>query len=110
MAKKSNQAGTTKARAISLHIGLNAVSPAAYEGWDGPLAACESDAHDMSAIAKTKRMKATVLMGTKRKANPKLCTMRPHMAVTKSTWRVKWDMAIKPSDDTATPKITSQRA
>jgi len=61
MAKKSNQAGT-KARAVSLHIGLNAVSPAAYEGWDGPLAACEFDAHDMSAIAKSKGMKATVLL------------------------------------------------
>jgi len=28
-----------------------AVSAADYSGWDGPLAACEFDAHDMAAIA-----------------------------------------------------------
>ena len=28
----------------SLHIGLNSVDPAQYEGWDGQLAACEADA------------------------------------------------------------------
>ena len=45
-----------KARAMSLHIGLNAVDPKAYEGWSGPLAACEFDANDMAAIAKAKSM------------------------------------------------------
>lgn len=52
-------------KAISLHIGLNSVSPAAYSGWDGPLAACEFDANDMAAIARSRKMKATVLL-TKR--------------------------------------------
>ncbi|MDW9414240.1 peptidase C14, caspase catalytic subunit p20 [Sinorhizobium meliloti] len=36
---------------ISLHIGLNAVSPAHYAGWEGPLRACEFDASDMQEIA-----------------------------------------------------------
>jgi len=51
-----------KARAMSLHVGLNAVDPKAYEGWSGPLAACEFDAHDMAAIAKSKAMATTVLL------------------------------------------------
>ena len=49
-------------RAQSLHIGLNAVSAAAYSGWDGPLAACEFDANDTAAIARSRGMKATVLL------------------------------------------------
>ena len=40
-----------RVQALSLHIGLNSVSPAAYAGWSGPLAACEFDANDMAAIA-----------------------------------------------------------
>ena len=39
------------ARGISLHIGLNRVDPAHYQGWDGALTACEFDANDMRAIA-----------------------------------------------------------
>jgi hypothetical protein len=34
-----------------LTIGLNAVDPAGYQGWDGVLNACENDARDMAAIA-----------------------------------------------------------
>ena len=51
-----------KPKALSLHIGLNAVSPAAYGGWSGELAACEFDAKDMAAIAKSQGMKSTVLL------------------------------------------------
>jgi hypothetical protein len=40
-------------RGLSLHIGLNSVDPAAYEGWAGPLTACEYDAEDMAALAKS---------------------------------------------------------
>ena len=51
----------------SLHIGLNFVDPAGYDGWNGQLAACERDADDMLAIARAqgyetcqlKREKAT---------------------------------------------------
>ena len=45
-------------RAMSLHIGLNSVSPKHYEGWSGPLAACEFDANDMEAIAKSQGIAA----------------------------------------------------
>jgi hypothetical protein len=62
MAKKSTARATSAARGLSLNIGLNAVSAAAYGGWDGPLAACEFDANDMAAIAKLKGMKPTVLL------------------------------------------------
>ena len=37
----------------SLHIGLNAVDPKQYSGWDGQLTACEFDANDMQALAKS---------------------------------------------------------
>jgi hypothetical protein len=36
---------------MSLHIGLNSVDPAHYNGWDGALTACEFDASDMEALA-----------------------------------------------------------
>lgn len=58
-AKKTTPA---KPAALSLHIGLNAVSPAHYGGWSGDLAACEADADDMQALARSKGMKPTVLM------------------------------------------------
>ena len=45
------------ARGISLHIGLNRVDPAHYDGWDGALTACEFDAHDMKAIAESCRLR-----------------------------------------------------
>lgn len=41
-------------KGISIHIGLNRVDPAQYEGWDGQLAACEFDAKDMLGIAKAR--------------------------------------------------------
>ena len=47
MAKKPTAARS--ARAMSLHIGLNAVDPKHYGGWSGPLAACEFDANDLAA-------------------------------------------------------------
>ena len=56
----AKKASRSKPRGIGLHIGLNAVDPKAYEGWDGPLAACENDAHDMAAIAKARGMVPTV--------------------------------------------------
>jgi metacaspase-1 len=52
----------TAARAMSLHIGLNSVSPQHYEGWSGPLAACEFDANDMAAIATSQGIAAKTLL------------------------------------------------
>jgi len=54
-----------RAKALSLHIGLNSVGATAYAGWTGPLAACEFDADDMAAIAASKGIKATVLLTRK---------------------------------------------
>jgi hypothetical protein len=50
------------AKGISLHVGLNAVDPARYEGWDGQLAACEFDAADMAALAGAVGYQATTLL------------------------------------------------
>lgn len=47
-----NPLGIMSPKGISLHLGLNRVDPAAYEGWDGKLTACEFDAKDLQALAK----------------------------------------------------------
>jgi metacaspase-1 len=44
-------AGSGARRAVSLHLGLNAVDPAGYGGWAGQLSGCEADADTMTAIA-----------------------------------------------------------
>ncbi len=72
----NNKAGAAAARGISLHIGLNSVSGAAYGGWTGPLAACEFDANDMAAIAKKKGMKSTLLLTKKATRASMLAGMR----------------------------------
>jgi hypothetical protein len=53
------------AQGISLHIGINRVDPAHYEGWDGPLAACEADAKDMHALAKKQGFASSGLLLTR---------------------------------------------
>ena len=53
---------STRPKSLSLHIGLNSVSPAHYGGWSGDLTACEFDANDMATIARANRMKPTVLL------------------------------------------------
>lgn len=65
MVSKSKDAAAAAPKARSLHIGLNGVSAAAYSGWDGPLAACEFDANDMAALAKSRAMQPTVLLTKK---------------------------------------------
>ena len=62
MNTKAAQKITAQPKAMSLHVGLNSVSGAAYGGWTGPLEACEFDAHDMAAIAKTQGMKVSKLI------------------------------------------------
>lgn len=71
-----NISKVAKAKAQSLHIGLNGVSAAAYEGWDGPLAACEFDAKDMAAIAKSQGMKPAILLTKKATRAHALAGMR----------------------------------
>ena len=65
MAKKQSRRTAKKPikrNARSLHIGLNSVNPEHYEGWSGPLAACELDANDMRDLAKGRGIKASVLL------------------------------------------------
>lgn len=50
------------ARGISLHLGLNTIDPAHYDGWDGALAACEFDAKDMKAIADARGFESSMLL------------------------------------------------
>ncbi|MET7935552.1 caspase family protein [Streptomyces sp. NPDC005322] len=44
---------------LSVHIGLNQVDPAAYDGWSGELNACEQDATDMARLADTAGFEVT---------------------------------------------------
>jgi metacaspase-1 len=60
--RKSRAIRLKKRTGVSLHLGLNAVSPAHYSGWSGPLAACEFDANDMAALAKAQGMTPAVLL------------------------------------------------
>ncbi len=76
MATKSSTAAASRRKALSLHIGLNSVSAAAYEGWDGPLAACEFDANDMAALARTRGIKPSVLLTKKATRGAVLSGMR----------------------------------
>src|SRR5687768_2797665 len=75
-----------KPKAVSLHLGLNLVNPAAYGGWDGPLAACEFDARDMATLARSKGMQPTVLMTKKATRAATLAALR------------KASKALKPGD------------
>ena len=52
----------SKPKGLSLHIGLNSVDPNHYAGWSGALFACENDAKDLAALARTKGIVPTVLM------------------------------------------------
>ena len=50
------------AKGISLHVGLNRVDPKAYDGWDGKLECCHSDAKDMQALAKRNKFETELLL------------------------------------------------
>ncbi len=50
------------AKAFAMTLGLNAVDPAHYGGWSGELNACEADAQDMTAIAKSRKFKIKSLL------------------------------------------------
>jgi caspase domain-containing protein len=51
-------------KGISIHIGLNRVDPNHYAGWDGQLTACEFDAKDMAALAKSQGFRSTTILLT----------------------------------------------
>jgi len=50
------------ARGISIHVGLNAVDPTHYSGWDGALTACEFDANDMESLARSRGFETSKLL------------------------------------------------
>jgi hypothetical protein len=50
------------AKGIALTIGLDSVDPGHYEGWSGPLNACEFDAKDMAEIANKEGFKTSTLL------------------------------------------------
>ncbi len=49
----------------SLHIGVNKVDPAHYQGWSGPLNACEYDAEDMKSLAESQGFATEILLTSK---------------------------------------------
>jgi hypothetical protein len=49
-------------KGLALALGLNAVDPKHYAGWNGELNACEADAGDMADIAKTKKFAVKTLL------------------------------------------------
>ena len=49
-------------KGMSLHIGLNRVDPAHYAGWNGELVACENNARDMEAIARSQAFAINTLL------------------------------------------------
>jgi len=49
-------------KGLALTIGLNAVDPKHYAGWDGALNACEADADDMADIAGTRKFTVKTLL------------------------------------------------
>jgi hypothetical protein len=55
----------TNPQGLGLHIGLNAVDPKHYGGWDGVLKACENDARDLAALAHTRGIRSTLLLTRK---------------------------------------------
>ena len=52
-------------KGLSLHLGLNYVDPKHYDGWNGELFACEADANDMTALAKSRGFKPKTLLRDK---------------------------------------------
>lgn len=76
MATRSHAGAARRPRGLSLHIGLNAVSPAGYAGWSGELSACEFDAQDMAAIARSRGMKPTLLLTRKASRAAVLAALR----------------------------------
>jgi hypothetical protein len=53
---------TAKPKARALCVGLNSVDPRHYQGWSGPLSACEYDAQDMSRLLSRKGFDVATLL------------------------------------------------
>lgn len=51
-----------KPKGYSIHIGVNLLDPDHYDGWSGPLNACEADAEDMASLASKNDFSTTILL------------------------------------------------
>lgn len=49
-------------KGYALTVGLNAVDPKHYQGWSGPLNACEADANDMATLLKNQGFAVSTLL------------------------------------------------
>ena len=83
-ARRSSVKAPRRARAMSLHLGLNAVNPGHYGGWTGDLVACEFDANDMLAIARLRGMRSVVLITRKATRARTLAALRDAARTLKS--------------------------
>lgn len=63
-------------KGICISIGLNAVNPVTYGGWDGALRGCENDARDISAIAVSKGYENKLLLTKEATANTVLAELQ----------------------------------
>ncbi|HWR15871.1 MAG TPA: caspase family protein [Terriglobales bacterium] len=72
-------------KGYSLHIGLNRVDPAHYNGWSGQLNACEKDALDMEAIAKAQGYQTQKLLTAQATAANVITTIKKVASLAKPT-------------------------
>lgn len=63
-------------KGMSVHIGLNHVDPAMYGGWDGALAGCINDAHDLALLATAEGYRTTILVDRQATAAAVLAAIR----------------------------------
>lgn len=63
-------------KGMSVHIGLNHVDPAAYGGWDGALAGCINDAHDLATLASAEGYRTSILVDRQATAPAVLAAIR----------------------------------
>jgi len=63
-------------KGMSVHIGLNHVDPAAYDGWDGALAGCINDAHDLASLATAEGYRTSILTDRQATAPAVLAAIR----------------------------------
>ena len=63
-------------KAISVHIGLNHVDPGSYGGWDGTLAGCVNDAHDLAVIATAEGFRTAIFVDRQATAAAVLSAIR----------------------------------
>lgn len=63
-------------KGLSMHLGLNAVDPDQYQGWDGALGGCEPDARDMKAIADAAGFRSSLILTSEASSGRLLSELR----------------------------------